>query len=527
MSHFNRFFRTLLSSSLSIIPIVAIVLILSIPFNGTQIIPLKGNDYPLILIGAIVLLFGLAIFSLGASRGLSKVGEHLGASLSKQNNIFIIVIVTFVLGTLITCAEPSIMILSTQTPLPGWMLVMFISIGVGLFVAVGVIRVIKQSKLNIWLLCLYGLVFALCILVDREGQLMPLVWDAGGATTGSATVPFLLSLGAGVAAVRGGKNATENSFGLVAISSIGPLLSMAILAIIVSVNGGQNMPYTSTIIDLHSDVSIYSRFINELFPTVDAGGNIGNYGTILEVTLALLPIMLVFFIYQSIFIKLPAKEIVRILFGFLFSFIGLVLFLTGVKAAMMPLGDYVGQSIGQYGPWAVILICFMFGLVTIVCEPATHVLTKQVEDVSSGGISKKTVLITLSIGVGVAIALAAIRSYFNINIVYFIVPGYLIALALTFFCPSLYTAIAFDSGGVASGPMTVSFILPMIIGMTLKVDSSANIMARSFGVIAFVAMTPLICLQILGIYINIKKQIALTRYKQSILLHSDNEIIRF
>lgn len=527
MSHFNRFFRKLLESSLSIFPIVAIVFILSIPFGNIRLIPLIGNDYILISIGAFVLIFGLAVFSIGASRGLSKVGEHLGASLSKQSNLFIVIFVSFILGALITCAEPSIMILSTQTPLPGWMLVMFISIGVGVFVAIGVLRVIKQSKLNIWLLCLYGLVFALCILIDRNGQLMPLVWDAGGATTGSATVPFLLSLGAGVAAVRGGKKATENSFGLVAISSVGPLLSMALLAIIVSLSGGQNTPYVSSITDLHAEVDIGSRFINELLPIIGSDGSIINYGTILEVTLALLPIMIVFFAYQAIFIKLPGREIGRILFGFLFSFIGLVVFLTGVKAAMMPLGDFVGKCLGDFGPWVIILICFGFGLVTIVCEPATHVLTKQIEDVSSGAISKKSVLIALSIGVGTAIGLASLRSYFNIDIVYFIVPGYLIALILTFFCPPLYSAIAFDSGGVASGPMTVSFILPMIVGMTLKVDPNADVMSRSFGVIAFVAMTPLICLQILGIYFNIKKQVAVAKYKQSILLHSDNEIVRF
>ena len=194
---------------------------------------------------------------------------------------------------------------------------------------------------------------------------------------------------------------------------------------------------------------------------------------------------------------------------------------------MIPLGDFVGKSLGDFGPVVIIAVAFAFGLVTIVCEPATHVLTKQIEDVSSGAISKKSVLIALSIGVGTAIGLASMRSYFDIDIVYFIVPGYLLALILTFFCPNLYSAIAFDSGGVASGPMTVSFVLPMIVGMTLKVDPNADVMSRSFGVIAFVAMTPLICLQILGIYFNIKKQIALTKYKQSILLHSDNEIIRF
>lgn len=527
MSSFNRFFRTLIESSLSIIPIIAVVLILSIPFNnGEALIPLANNDYVLIAIGAVVLIVGLAIFSLGASRSLSRVGEHMGASLSKQTNLFVVILVTFVLGALITCAEPSIMILSTQTPLPGWMLILFISLGVGAFVALGVVRVIKQMPLNIWLLCLYGLVFALCILIDRYGQLMPLVWDAGGATTGSATVPFLLSLGAGVAAVRGGKNSSENSFGLVAIASVGPILTMALMAIAISLTGGQDAPYVSTITHIHADVDIGTRFINELMPIVE-NGNIVNYGTLLETALALIPIMVVFFVYEVIFIKLPAKEIGRILIGFFYSYVGLVVFLTGVKAMMMPLGEYVGVCMGDLGALAIIGLCFIFGLVTIICEPATHVLTKQIEDVSNGGITKKSVLISLSIGVGVAIALAGLRSYYNIDIVYFIVPGYLISLILTFFCPPLYTAIAFDSGGVASGPVTVSFVLPMIVGMTLVVDPSANVMARSFGVVAFVAMTPLICLQILGIYFNVKKQIAYNKFKQSILVYSDNEVIHF
>ena len=301
---------------------------------------------------------------------------------------------------------------------------------------------------------------------------------------------------------------------------------MALMAIVISLTGGQDTPYVSNIVGLHSDVDIFTRFVNELMPTFSDGG-IGNYGTLLETVLALIPIMLVFFIYQAIFIKLPFREIGRILVGFLYSYIGLVVFLTGVKAMMMPLGEYVGNCLGDFDSLVVIGLCFIFGLVTIICEPATHVLTKQIEDVSNGVISKKSVLISLSIGVGVAIALAGLRSYYNIDIVYFIVPGYLIALILTFFCPPLYTAIAFDSGGVASGPVTVSFVLPMIVGMTLTVDPSANVMARSFGVIAFVAMTPLICLQILGIYFNCKKQIAFKRFKQSILQHCDNEVIHF
>ena len=524
MTSINKLFRTLLESCLSIVPIIVIILILSFS-NLAPII--GGYDYALLIIGAVVLVLGLSVFSIGSSRSLSKVGEHMGSSLSKQNKLWIVVIVAVLLGALVTCAEPSIMILSSQTPLPSWSLILFISLGVGLFVAIGVIRTIKHQSLNLWLLGLYGLIFALAILIDNK-QFMPLIWDTSGATTGSATVPFLLSLGAGVAMVRGGKKSQQESFGLIAIASIGPLLMMIILILFVQ-NGTTN--YTGdSIVALSNDSNIWKRFQDQLLPTFNSDGSIGAYGTMLEVAMALAPIMIVFFIYQAIYIKLPKQEIKRILFGFLFAFVGLVLFLTAIKAAMMPFGKFVGEHLGLSQPWLIVLICFLIGLVTIVCEPATHVLTKQIEKVSDGGITKASVIMTLSIGVGLSIGLCGIRAIYKFDILYYIVPGYIIALGLTFVCPPLYTALAFDSGGVASGPMTVSFVLPMITGIvvvTTPAGQDPNVMGNAFGVIAMVAMAPLIGIQILGVGERVKKAYRFSVYKQRYMLFNDNEVIHF
>nr|MCR5741960.1 DUF1538 domain-containing protein [Gammaproteobacteria bacterium] len=477
-------------SFLSIMPIILIVLLLS--FTGVS--KLGKYDYILLITSTILLIVGLSIFQVGTQKSLVKVGQHMGTSLSRQKNLFLVIIVVLLLGSLVTCAEPSIMLLSRQTPIPAWLLIIFISVGVGAFVSIGVLRIIYHKNLKVWMITAYGLVFALLLLIDSNTY-APLIFDSSGATTGSATVPFLLSLGAGVAMVRGGKSAKDDSFGLIGIASLGPLISLTILIIF---NSNGVTTYTNNVIETN-DPNIFRKYMVQLLPTINEDG-LGNNGTMLEVLIALLPILVIFLIYEKIFIKLPKSEILRILIGFFYTFIGLSIFLCAIQTAMMPIGRYVGDGLGMLSPFLVILICFAIGLVTILCEPAIHVLTKQIEDISDGGISKVSVLLTLSIGVGIAIMLCAIRAIYDFPIVYYLVPGYIIAIALSFISPNLYTAMAFDSGGVASGPMTTSFVLPMIIGISYAFGATDQmIMGRAFGVIAMVAMTPIIAIQILGI----------------------------
>ena len=510
--------KTLKECALSIFPIIIIILILSF----TSVAKLEVYDYLLLGITTILLIVGLAIFQTGTEKSLVKVGQHMGSSLSKQSNLFIVIIVAFILGALVTCAEPSILLLSNQTPIPSWLLVLFISCGVGIFVAIGIIRIIYHMNLKMWMLALYGLVFALILLID-SATYSPIIFDGAGATTGSATVPFLLSLGAGVATVRGGKNAKDDSFGLIGVASVGPLLSLTILIIFKS----SGLSEYHSVAPMMNDSNIVMKYLNQLLPTIQ-DGKIAGYGTLLEVLLALLPILAIFMVYELIFIKLPKKEILRIVIGFGFTYIGLVVFLTAVQACMMPIGRFVGDNLGIKSDFIIIMICFAIGLVTILCEPAIHVLTKQVEDISDGGISKLSVLLTLSIGVGIAIALCAIRSLYNFSIIYYLVPGYIICIALSFFTPPLYSAMAFDSGGVASGPMTTSFVLPMIIGLAYSRGAlDTDIMGRAFGVIAMVAMIPVIAIQVLGIVEKYRKNKEAKAYFNNPIPDDDSEIIHF
>lgn len=520
----NRWLRAFITSSLSIVPMILIVLILSF----TKIAPLnaKNGDYWLLIIGMVILIAGLAIFQIGAGSSLTKVGEYMGTSLSKQKNIFIVIIFSFALGALITVAEPSILIVSKQVDINPILLIGGIAVGVGLFVVIGVIRIIVHKSLKLWYLLFYFITFMIIILVVMDPNkkfFLPFIFDSGGVTTGSATVPFILSLGAGIAVVRGGKNSRNDSFGLVGMASIGPILTVTIMLLLGNVSG--DFDPTKTYSQLGSE-NIGSLFLSTLLP-----GYKGSGGTMLDVLIAIAPTMIIFLIYNFLYIRLPKAKIKKLLFGFLFTYIGLTIFLTGTGAAMTPLGYYVGTQLGLRDNWIIILVAFIIGLVTILCEPAVHVLTTQMEDISDGRTKKLTVLLTLSLGVGVAIGLAVIRTIFNFSIMYYMVPGYLISICLMFVCPDIFTAMAFDSGGTASGPMAASFVLPMVVGITVSLSAKngtiPNYYEQSFGVVALIALTPVIAIQILGVINNVKSVKAAYQMRSHVYSEDDAQIIHF
>ena len=518
----NRHVAAFISSTLSIIPMIAIIFVLHFSKLATITTANNNSNIWLVLLGTILLIVGLALFQIGASSSLSKVGEYMGASLSRQKNIFIVILFSFALGLLITCAEPSILIVSKQvTIIPGpanaILLVGGIALGVGVFVIVGVMRIIRHKPLKLWYVFFYCLTFMLICLIGIDPErrkLLPFIFDAGGVTTGSATVPFILALGAGVATVRGGKSATNDSFGLVGMASIGPIISTALLILIKA----NIPPYEMNVV---SNMSIWMRFVDAFIPSKT------GYGSSIEVLIAIAPILAIFYIYNVIYIKLPKKKIIQLLIGFLYAYAGLALFLCATNASMTPIGSLVGKNLSNQNDVVVVLVAFAIGLVTIVCEPAVHVLTKQIENISDGRITKITVLLTLSIGVGVAIALSALRAVLQFSILYIIIPGYALAFALSFFNLDIYTAIAFDSGGTASGPMSASFVLPMIIGIVAERGGLENVYEYGFGVVALIAMTPIIAIQVLGVVQKVKTDKAYSVMRKHVYSIEDAQIINF
>ena len=515
----SKYLKSFINSTISIVPIVVIVFVLSL----TGLATISNDDYVMLAIGAAIMIIGLSLFQIGAQNSLIKVGEYMGASLSKQKKLIVVIVFAFLLGALITCAEPSILIIANQVQINKWILIGSIAGGVGIFVVIGILRIVFKKSLNVWYLVFYMIVFMLiCILqVDTKNHAyLPFIFDAGGVTTGSATVPFILALGAGVAMTRGGNRSKDSSFGLVGLASIGPIITMVIL-ILVNPAG-----FSAYKVPDATSASIGGRLLSSLLPSA----NFSSLGSIIEVAMALAPILVIFFIYEAIYIKLSFKKVLSLLAGFLVAFIGLTFFLTAVSSTMSPIGLEVGKQLAKEADWLIIVIAFVIGCVTILCEPAVHVLTTQIEDMSDGQLKKITVLITLSIGVGIAICLEVIRTLFNFSIMYYIVPGYLLSLVMMFFVPDLYTAIAFDSGGTASGPMAVSFVLPLIIGLfSVKsgLNESVEFYESAFGVVALVAMTPILAIQSLGVADKIRTLHALKVVREQVHDARDNEIIHF
>lgn len=464
----------------SILPIAAIVLLLD--FTVT---PLGTTMTFQFLFGTVLTILGLTIFLLGADIGIIPIGEKVGTALTRKRSLPLLLIVAFIIGFLVTIAEPDVQVLAKQIcsinpAIRDGVLVIAIAIGIGLFVALGLLRTVLQIPMKYFMTIAYIAVFALAAFTSET--FVPLAFDASGATTGPMTVPFIFALGLGVAS----KQSKDDSFGLTGIASIGPIMAVLILGL---VTAGKS-----------SAVGAGAEAAGEAAATVQG---IGVFGALLpdilkESALALLPLAGMLFLFQFWMLHLPPRQLIRMCFGLVYAFVGLVMFLTGVNGGFMPAGEIIGSMIGGASYKNVlILLGVVIGAVVVCAEPAVWVLTEQVEDISGGAIRRKVLLLTLSAGVACAIGLAMARVLFRFSIWYILIPGYAIALILTFFCPKLFTAIAFDSGGVASGPMTSTFILSFTLGASQA--SGGNPLTDAFGVIALVAMTPLIAIQVLGL----------------------------
>lgn len=470
----KELFIKIKESFLSILPIFLLVI-----FLHTTFVPLQKDMFNSFLIGAIFLVLGMSLFTLGADNAMMPMGNKIGAYLSKNKKLWFLIIVCFLLGTFITLAEPDLKVLADQASyLPSTALIVTVSIGVGIFLVLAALRIVFKISLSKLLVISYLIIFLITLFIPDK--FIPLSFDSGGVTTGPITVPFIMALGIGIASVNGGENSKNDSFGLIGLCSIGPILSVLLLSLFFNKGDTQYISETSTL-------NVFEYFI--------------EYSK--EILIALSPIVILFFVFQLLFLKLSKKSLLKISISILYTFIGLVLFLVGVNYGFMNVGTYIGEKIGgSVNYWLLVPLGVIMGLLTILAEPAVYVLNKQVEEISSGLISKKSLTFSLALGVSIAVGLAMLRIVLDIPIVYILVPGYLIALIMTFFTPKLFTAIAFDSGGVASGPVAATFILPFAIGACSALGN--NVILDAFGLVAFIALTPLISIQILGLMYQFK-----------------------
>ena len=496
-------------SFLSLIPVMAIVLILSC----TPLISLTIEEIITFVVCSVLLIWGMALFNLGADIAMTPMGERMGSGLVRYKSLILLVCVCFAMGLLITIAEPDLSVLASQVGavINDTLLVVTVSAGVGLFLVIAVLKIIFKKDLSALLMFFYMTLFAIASIVVSNGNanFLPVGFDSGGVTTGPITVPFIMAIGVGIASAVGGRRQRENSFGLIALCSIGPIIAVMMLGM--SADG--NIPYVDP---------AYAVNLNpaEIFHVI---GDV-----CVEVAIALGLILAFFLIINFLLLKLPLNSLKRIGVGILYTYVGLVIFLSAVNVGFLPIGYTLGKQLAQGNPVVICILGFVLGCVVVLAEPAVHVLNRQVEEITGGTVSKKSMMIALSVGVGVSICLSMIRIVFSFSILYYVIPGYLLSLGLSFFVPRLYTAIAFDSGGVASGPLTSGFILPLAIGASIAVAGSADlVMSNAFGIVAMVAMTPLITIQLLGFRAimtrKVKERIALKR----ILDADDCQIIDF
>ncbi len=492
-------------SFLTVLPIVVIVLVLNL-----TIAPMPFYSVLLFLISAFLMILGITLFNLGVDVSLMPIGEHIGAALVKSKNLKLIIVLTFIIGTFICMAEPDLLVLARQVSgIPDAIIIFAVSAGVGLALVGAFLRILFQVRLSLILTACYLLAFILSGFTGKN--FISIAWESGAVTTGPIMVPFVMALGLGLASVRGDKTTEEDSFGLVAFCLLGPILTMLVLGLFFEPSGGSVL----VLPELLSLGQIFHLYWAN-FP--------GFFG---QVALALSPILLVFVLFQLFALRLRKKALLRIFIGSLYTYLGLVLFLTSVNVGFMPAGYQLGGSlITNTPPWALFLIGLVLGYFVVAAEPAVFVLKEQVEDITDGAIPARAMGIALSVGVAFSVALSMARILTGSSLLYMVIPGYILALLLALVVPPLFTSIAFDSGAVASGPLAATFLLPLAIGACETFGG--NIFTDAFGIVAMVALTPVLTIQGFGLIYKIKarraeKESRIPVAEDTIILYDNEE----
>ena len=469
----------ILESLSSVLPITAIVLALSL-----TVIPVPIGTLLLFLAGAVLLILGMGLFSLGAEMAMMPMGEALGARLTRTRRIGLVVVVFFAMGVIVTIAEPDLAVLARQVPaIPDSVLIFTVAAGVGFFLVLAMLRTLFKVKLGHLLIFFYALVFGVDLFAPKS--FLAVAFDSGGVTTGPITVPFIMALGIGMASTRGDSTSQEDSFGMVALSSVGPILMVLILGICYNPSSAEYVAVTAP--EVHTSVELGRSFAQ------------GAPHHAKEVLSAIFPMGVVLALLQLCTRAFGKRQLIKVLVGLGYTLLGLIMFLTGVNIGFMPAGHFLGSALAlSPAPWSLILLGMVMGWYIVAAEPAVHVLNRQVEEITSGAVSQQAMQRSLSLGVAVSIGLSMARILWGIPLFWFVLPGYALALGLSLVVPPIFTGIAFDSGGVASGPMTATFLLPFAMGACEALGG--DILSDAFGIVALVAMTPLVTIQLLGLW---------------------------
>lgn len=470
---------------LAVLPISAVVIILCF-----TIAPVTPGVLLCFLLGAVLVIAGMMFFTLGADMSMTPMGEKVGGAVTRSGKLWKVVLIFFILGFIITVSEPDLTVLANQVPqVPNMVIICAVAAGVGIFLVLAILRMLLGIALPPVLTFFYVICFILAFFTPRE--FLSVAFDSGGVTTGPMTVPFIMALGVGIASIRSDRHAADDSFGLIAMCSVGPILAVLLLGIFYNPTGAGYEP--SSVPAPNDSAELWAMFASEIPQYMQ------------EIALSLLPIVLFFGLYQVVSLHMSRQSLGRVAVGLIYTYIGLVLFLTGANVGFLPAGNYLGSVLasGEYR-WALIPAAMVMGFLIVRAEPAVYVLNKRVEEMTDGAISSGAMGLALGFAVALSLALAMVRVLTGISVLWFLIPGYAIALGISFFVPKIYTAIAFDAGGVASGPMATAFLLPLAQGACLA--TGGDVVADAFGVVAMVAMTPPITVQVMGLISGVRRR---------------------
>lgn len=495
----SKFFQTVLETFYSSLPLsVIIVICLFISPLNTPI------EYLKIIVGYVCVVFGQALFLIGLDTSILPIGRMVGGSFAKYNKLVFVLIFGFVFGLLATVAEPALSVLSFQISsimslINSTLFIWITGTGIGIGVAIALVRIVKNINIKVLFAILYTLVFILVIFAPYE--FIALAFDGSGATTGDVSVPFILVLGLGISTSFSKNKTNDDSLGIIGIASVGPIIAVLAYGIIIkAVNNGVLPP--ENIFDMNTTDSIGLILL----------GNLGN------VALAILPIIIISIPFLLFILKLPKKTFIKLLIGVIPVYIGLLIFLSGIDYGFGFVGQYIGQMFfdstrGENFKWFLLLVGFVLGAAITTSEPAVQVLGDQIEELTNGHIKKLTISITLAIGIGFASLLSILKILTQVNILYFLVPLYALALFMMIFTPKLFVGLAYDSGGVTGGALTSAFLTPLTLSIASMVAETSgeklSILTNGFGIISFISVTPLIAIQALGIIYNIRIKLAL------------------
>lgn len=498
-SKLGFFTSTLKEVFLSSLPLAAIIILVC-----GFIAPLDSfSDYLKLIIGYASVIIGQTLFLDGLNISILPIGKLVGGSLIKLKKPLFIIFFGFVFGLLATVAEPALAVLARQTNMimpiiNETVFIWIMGAGIGVLVGFSLFRIMKDLNIKIVFAILYIVTFLMIIFVPNE--FIALAFDGSGATTGDISVPFILALGMGVSVTMSKHKSNDDSFGIIGLASVGPIIALFIYGMLL------NLKYKGVL----PPEQIYNPGSASSLSEIIVGNLSG-------VALALIPVVLVFIPFQILFIKQPKKEFIDILLGTVVVFVGLLIFLSGIDYGFAFTGKYIGEvfldpSRPEWFKWLILIIGFILGAAITLSEPAVTVLGEQLEEITNGHIRKLTIRMTLAIGIGFASLLSMVKILTEVNILYFLVPLYAIALIMMKFTPKLFVGLAYDSGGVSGGALTSAFLTPMTLGMAQAVaaitSTPSSILTNGFGIIAFISVTPLIAVQALGIFydITLKKE---------------------